>query len=70
MTAAPPAVRVVGVVEVHLSMETAEPTGLVVTVDGEPAQRFEGWLQLLSILANALQPSPAAPLTRRSETAP
>ena len=58
-------------VEVHISMEAAQPpTGRVVTVEGEPAQPFVGWLQLLTILTSALQPSPSAPLTRRSETAP
>ena len=71
MTAAPPAVRVIGVVEVHIWMETTQPpTGRVVTVEGEPAQPFVGWLQLLTILANALQPPVAAPLTRPSESAP
>jgi hypothetical protein len=60
-----------GAIEVHISMETAQPpTGLVVTVDGEPAQPFAGWLQLLTILAKALRPPPAARLTRRSETPP
>ena len=59
------------VIEVHISMETAQPpTGHVVTVDGEPAQPFAGWLQLLTILAQALPPPPVASLTRRSETAP
>lgn len=70
MTAAPASVRVIGVVEVHIRIATTQPpAGHVVTEDG-PAQPFVGWLQLLSILADALQPAPAAPLTPPSETAP
>jgi hypothetical protein len=71
MTAAPPTVRVVSVAEVHISIDGSEPpTGRVVTGEGEPAQPFVGWLQLLTILANALQLRPAAPLTRPSEAEP
>jgi hypothetical protein len=68
MTAAPPAVSVSGVAEVHIWIDTTQPpTGRVVTEEGETAQPFVGWLQLLTILAHALQPPPAAPLTRPSE---
>ena len=71
MTTTPSAVRVIGMFEVHISMETTQPpTGLVVTVEGEPARPFMGWLQLLSILSGALQPPAAAPVTLPSETAP
>jgi len=71
MTAAHPGVRVIGVVEIRIWMDTTQPpTGRVVTVEGGPAKPFAGWLQLLSILAGALQPPAAAPVTRPSETAP
>jgi hypothetical protein len=67
MTAASPAFRVVSVV-VHIWMETTHPpTGRVVSVEGEPAQPFAGWLELLTILSDALEPAPA-PLTRPSGT--
>jgi hypothetical protein len=66
MTAVSPAFRVVSVV-VHIWTETTHPpTGRVVSVEGEPAQPFAGWLELLSILADALEPPP--PLTRPSGT--
>lgn len=62
------AVRVV-IVVVHIWMEsTHPPTGRVVSVEGEPAQPFAGWLQLLTILTNALEPPP--PLIRPSGTEP
>lgn len=71
MTAAAPTVRLIGVVEVNIWIETTQPpTGRVVTADGGPAQPFVGWLQLLTLLAKALQPPGAAPLTRPSETGP
>ena len=70
MTASPSAVRVSGVVEVQILMETAHPpTGRIVPGEGEPAQPFVGWLQLLTILADALQ-RPPPPRTGPSETAP
>ena len=70
MTPATPAVRVISVAEVHIWIDISQPpTGRVVTGDGEPAQPFVGWLQLLTLLAHALQPPAAAPLTRPSETA-
>lgn len=57
-------------VEVHILMETAQPpAGRVVTAEGEPAQPFVGWLQLLAILADALQ-LPPPPLTRPIATDP
>ena len=60
-----------GVVDVHISMETTDPpTGRVVTAEGEPGQPFVGWLQLLSILADALLAPPEATLTHPPETAP
>jgi hypothetical protein len=60
-----------GVVDVHISVETTDPpAGRVVTGEGEPGQAFVGWLQLLSILANALVPPPQAAVTHRPETAP
>lgn len=71
MTGRPPAIRVVGVVQVHIWMDTSQPpTGRVLTAEGEPAQPFVGWLQLLTILADALQPPPVDPFTHLSETAP
>ena len=58
-------------VQIHIWIETTQPpTGRVVTVEGQPAKDFAGWLQLLSILASALQPPSDAPLTRPGETAP
>jgi hypothetical protein len=71
MTAAPPTVTVVSVAEVQISIDSSQPpTGRVVTGEGEPAQPFVGWLQLLTILADALQQRPAAPLTPPTETEP
>ena len=71
MTVALRAVRVIGVAEVHIWMDTTHPpTGRVLTVEGGPAQPFVGWLQLLTVLANALQPPAAEPLTRPSEPGP
>ena len=60
-----------GVVDVRISMETTDPpTGRVVTAEGEPGQPFVGWLQLLSILGDALVSPPQAVLTHPPETAP
>ena len=71
MTATLARVRVIGVVEVHIWIDaTQPPSGRVVTGVGQPAQPFAGWLQLLTILAGALQPPPAAPVRRPSETPP
>lgn len=71
MIAAPPAVRAISVVHVHICLETTQPpAGIVVTCEGEPAQPFAGWLQLMTVLADAFQWPPAAPLTHRTATAP
>jgi hypothetical protein len=71
MTAMLPFVRVIGVDGIHIWIDEMQPpTGRVVTGEGGPAQLFMGWLQLLTILANALQPPGAAPLTGASETPP
>ena len=71
MTVASHAVKMVSVAELHISIDSIEPpTGRVVTGEGEPAQPFVGWLQLLTVLANALQLRPTAPLTRPSEAEP
>ena len=57
-------------VEIRITMETTHPpTGRVVTGEGAPVQAFVGWLQLLTILANALQPA-VEPIMRSSASAP
>ena len=67
MTSASCAVRVVSVV-VQIWMDTTHPpTGRVVLVGGEAAQSFTGWLQLLTILTNAVEP-PQASRTLPAET--
>jgi len=71
MTAAPARRQSVGVVELLISIETTHPpAGRVGIVEGGPALPFVGWLQLLTILADAVQPVPAPGLTPPSETEP
>ena len=69
MTAAPLALSVSDLAEVHIWIDTTQPpTGRVVTEEDETTQPFLGWLQLLTTLAHAVQPPAAAPLTPPSAT--
>jgi hypothetical protein len=48
----------------------APPSGVVIVSDGEP-RHFDGWLGLLGILADALDPHPpAGPAGRGSHLTP
>lgn len=71
MTAGLPPAKVVGVAHLQIWMETDDPpTGRVAAAEGQPAQPFVGWLQLLTILAHALEPRAASALRDSSESAP
>ena len=58
-----------GGVRIEISVERGPPPSGVVVVDGGPARRFDGWLGLLRLLADALHPQPSAsvPVARRGE---
>ena len=45
---------------IEISVERGPPPSGVVVVDDGPARRFDGWLGLLRLLADALNPQPSA----------
>jgi hypothetical protein len=49
-----------GGVRIEINVERGPPPSGVVVVDGGPARRFDGWLGLLRLLADALHPQPSA----------
>jgi hypothetical protein len=49
-----------GGVHIEISVERGPPPSGVVVVDGGPARRFDGWLGLLRLLADALRTQPSA----------
>jgi hypothetical protein len=49
-----------GGVRIEINVERGPPPSGVVVVDGRPGQRFDGWLGLLRLLADALRPQPSA----------
>jgi hypothetical protein len=46
-------------VRIEISVERGPPPSGVVVVDDGPARCFDGWLGLLRLLADALDPQPA-----------
>ena len=69
MLSAAPAVKVGRVIQI--CVDTSQPpTGRVVVAEGEPAQPFVGWLQLLAILAAAFDPPATVALRRPTEAGP
>jgi hypothetical protein len=45
-------------VRIEISARSGAPPSGVVVVDGGPERRFDGWLGLLSLLTDALDPNP------------
>ena len=51
---------------IEISVERGPPPSGVVVVDDGPARRFDGWLGLLRLLADALNPQPSAGVSGRA----
>jgi hypothetical protein len=47
-----------GAVQIEIRARRRTPPSGVVVVDGGPERRFNGWLRLLSVLAEAFDPQP------------
>jgi hypothetical protein len=45
-----------GAVRIEITARRTKPPSGIVVVDDEPARRFNGWLGLLGVLAEALDP--------------
>jgi hypothetical protein len=69
MCRAPLTWRLAGV-RIEISVERGPPPSGVVVVDDGPARHFDGWLGLLRLLADALNPQPSAPYDVRAGVGP